>query len=496
MSQNSKAHYAVVIALACLFPNPVFGAGVSFSQFKSVGRASSQHADLNNDGREDFISVNPNGAGFTVQLSTGDGTYAVPASYKLPNQNTVSLVGIGDFNSDGKADLVVVGLDSTGMNETLFLYLNNGGGIFTERTSFPLSYAQTYDIVIADFNHDGRMDIAFEEDGHIDVWVGNGKGGFTVGPTSPSNAIGNMMLGDFDGDGYADLAISDRITSKFVQVLFGDGTGSFPVPTYFGIPTNSIVGATDVNGDGRMDIVASSNSPNAPNHIEVYYGDPNRNWNENTVIPIAHCASGQGAAVAADMNGDGIKDLIVPETDCGKNGNGYNYIGVLTRNSNATYNPDQIVYKSSSPALSVQGPYTIRGNRDTKPDIALTQCTKSPCLTASEHDLRVLLNTTSGAFHSCEAPAAFEGINVCSPTPGGTATSPISFRVGAAGQVEMRKVEVWVDGKKAVEQLNGFSKYSFLDDSLVLMSGTHRIAIYAAGWDNSLQEKSFNLNVK
>jgi hypothetical protein len=60
----------------------------------------------------------------------------------------------------------------------------------------------------------------------------------------------------------------------------------------------------------------------------------------------------------------------------------------------------------------------------------------------------------------------------------------------------MRKVEVWVDGVKQVEQLDGFSRYSFLNHTLDLDSGSHQVDIYAAGWDNDLQQKSFTLNVQ
>jgi hypothetical protein len=83
---------------------------------------------------------------------------------------------------------------------------------------------------------------------------------------------------------------------------------------------------------------------------------------------------------------------------------------------------------------------------------------------------------------------------VCSPT--GSPTSPVAFHVGAAGQVPMRKVEVWVDGTKEVEQLDGFSHYSFLDKSISLTPGSHKVTIFAAGWDNWLEEKTYTLSVK
>ena len=60
----------------------------------------------------------------------------------------------------------------------------------------------------------------------------------------------------------------------------------------------------------------------------------------------------------------------------------------------------------------------------------------------------------------------------------------------------MRKVEVWADGKKQAEQFAGaFSDYAFFNNSIALAAGSHKITVYAAGWDNSLQSKVFTLNV-
>jgi hypothetical protein len=59
----------------------------------------------------------------------------------------------------------------------------------------------------------------------------------------------------------------------------------------------------------------------------------------------------------------------------------------------------------------------------------------------------------------------------------------------------MRKVEVWVDGHKVAEQLDGFSNYTFMDRSVTVASGSHQVVIYASGWDNWLEKTSFSLNV-
>lgn len=496
-----KFHIGFLASIACAFTIPASGANVDFKAYASVGQATYLHADLNGDGREDFVyALGQTTGGFAVVLSNGDGTYGTPVNYTLPYGETTGSIAIGDFNSDGKADLLVFGANNSQQYD-LFLYLNNGSGIFAEKASFPSS-SGVESVAVGDFNLDGIMDVAFLQAAELSVWFGDGNSGFRVGPTMQVSTGGNLMLGDFDGDGYADLAIGDPVNYDTVEVLFGDGTGHFPSQTTIQVPNgHSVFAATDVNGDGKMDIVASTfylDNPSSPtfNYIDVYYGDADRTFANHTIIPIQHCATGT-PALAADMNGDGINDLIVPETDCDNLSEGAVYVGVLTRNANATYNPDQIVYTSPSPSsLPLLWLDVIRGNADAKPDIAFTQCNATPCSLVENFQTEVLLNTTSGNFHTCDAPIVFEGIHVCSPIAGSTVASSVPLHIGAAGQVVMRKVEVWIDGNKIVEQLNGFSNYSFLDDTLTLTQGAHEVNIYAAGWDNSLQEQSFSLNVQ
>lgn len=490
--------FTAVLVVSSFAINSTKASAAAFTQKTSAGSASTLHADFNSDGREDFVYTTFNGAGFAVQLSTGDGVYGPPAVYTLPDGYAAAAIAIGDFDQDGRADLAVFG--SLGASPYVaYVYINQGNGTFALKSTFttdPLG-AILADAIAGDFNHDGKMDVAYVQYPYLTVLFGDGQGGFNQGPRTQVQNTGNLMLGDFDADGRADLAIGDYINYSSVQILYGDGTGNFPDTFIINLPAgHSLPTAADVNSDGKMDIVASTFYPNNPNHVSVYYGLADRSWTANTTIPIRHCA-GTNPPVAADVNGDGINDLIVPESDCGDSGQATHYIGVLTRNPNATYNPDQIVYTAASPNHIIENFDVIRGNADTKPDFAFSQCTAAPCTLPSQYQIEVLLNTTAGTFHSCEAPDAYIGINVCSPALSGSYPSTeVPFRIGAAGQTVMRKVEVWVDGVKVGQLLNGFSKYSFFDRTLHINPGTHQVDIYSAGWDNSLDEKSFKLDVQ
>ena len=487
MTRDARACLALFFALAFTAPSAVFGFTLSFSKTSIKTSSVPVHADLNNDGREDFVFLNLNG-GFDVQLSSGDGAYASPASYTIPGGADAGLIGIADFNSDGTPDLAVFGSD-----HALHLFLNNGHGGFSQKATFSSGkFSEVSSLVVADFNRDGAMDLAARVSTGITIVFGNGKSGFSVGPTISTSNEGPLLLGDFDGDSNADIAISDIDNYDTLEVHYGNGKGSFPMQSLLQTSGDHFTfSAADVNGDGKMDIIATQFYTSA-HTVSVFYGSASRTWTKSTTIPLVHCA-GQ-SAIATDINGDGINDLIVAEADCNDNSQqGKAYVGVITGKGNAGFNADQIIYTG---VFFLDNFTAVKAERNTKPDITFQNCTKNPCASSGNTDQEILLNTTPGNFPSCAPPNAFEGINICSPAAGATVTSPVAFAVGAAGQVVMRKVEVWADGKKLLEQLNGFSHYTFLNHSLSLAKGNHNMTIFAAGWDNSLQEKKFTLHVK
>jgi VCBS repeat protein len=477
----------IFISVLCVVPISLSAQNTTFAKRTYIGQSSKIHADLNSDGREDFVYVDAAAGGFFVQLSAGNGVYASPTKYVLPNAQHVGAIVIGDFNSDSKADLIVFAFD-----HNFYEYLNNGDGTFREQAAFLIG-DNVGSAAVGDFNHDGRMDVAFLITSTLHVWFGNGDGGFRVGPSTPVTSVDTMMVGDYDGDGKADIAIASLFPDDNVQVLYGDGTGHFPVTNYVRRAGEHIrFSAGDVNGDGKMDIMASSFYPAVPDRLFVYYGNASRSWTA-TQIHLQACAYNNAGPTAVDINGDGINDLVVPETNC--DGSGVAMIDVLTRNSNGTYNAEQGIYWSPSSSLALRDLTVLRADRNTKPDLSLSQCTATPCIASTDYELQVLLNTTVGKFPTCTPPNSYEGIHVCSPLAGGTVTSPVGFRIGVAGEVPMRKVEVWVDGHKVVEQIDGFSNYTFMDRSVTLAKGSHQVVIYAAGWDNWLEKTSFSRNV-
>jgi hypothetical protein len=500
----SCARLAVFLAL----PAAAFPATLSFqnhtqpnSQNFGGGAPMYIHADLNGDGYEDIAFGYHPEAGdqntFAVQLANGNGTYAAPVTYTVPaNDTQVGNLVFGDFTNDGFIDIAAYGFYG------IYIYANNGKGTFTlhNTVSINSSEGSAEGAVAADFNHDNLTDLAWTSQGRLYVYFGKGNGTFTAGPTMGVLGVW-AKLGDFDGDGKADLMLTDNTTYSKAYILYGDGAGNFPVTRTINLtsstdttPSDNYVAFTvgDANSDGRSDVLAVQ--PQIyKNRVLIYYGDTGRTFANHTSVLVGRYIA--GAAQVADLDGNGYNDLIVQEADSSNAYFGPPYVDVLTRNANASYNADQTVYwaQKSSDGMTYGIPYppmVVRGNLDTKPDLVIQQCADSRC---DGYTTTTQINTTSGSFPTCNAPAAAKGINVCSPAS--SAASPVPFAIGASGTEPMRDVEIWIDGSKRAVQIDGFSNYTFLNKSVSLTPGSHNVTVFAAGWDQSLVKKSFTVTV-
>jgi hypothetical protein len=265
-------------------------------------------ADFNGDGKLDLavadsgVSQGNDPGSIVILLGNGDGSFQAPARYSA-GTSPVSLVA-ADFNGDGKLDLAVANAQSSSVS----ILLGIGDGTFQRSTEFLVDEGP-YALVAADFNSDGRTDLAVTNrlSNTVAILLGFGDGTFQDPISVPvAQGPGFLASGDFNGDGKPDIAILFDSTNT-LAILLGSGDGFFarPVNYMVGSSPNSIALA-DLDGDGVLDILAPDSSSHT---ILILWGNPNGTFDAAPLYPVG--AAPLSVAVA-DFNGDGIPDLVTP----------------------------------------------------------------------------------------------------------------------------------------------------------------------------------------
>ena len=301
------------------------------------------------------------------------------AHYSIHRSSDTDAISSGDFNNDGKLDLVVQGglgpVGAPGANEYgITVLLGNGDGTFQPPVVIGSTATLTSSIAVADFDHDGKLDIAAFTNRGFDLFYGNGNGSFqapihtatvttaiygaagnifsdgftdialadgdgnveifkneggktfalinTITGLAPTFGIVQLQTGDLNGNGVSDIAV---ITTTAAYVLWNTGQGNFTKALLSAYPDAVAVNLNDLNQDGRSDILISyscSNSNPQAGHvnpstcaaIDVYYG---QGGNKTS---FRHLVTDSGPSAprnifAADVNGDGIADLVASSSD-------------------------------------------------------------------------------------------------------------------------------------------------------------------------------------
>jgi VCBS repeat protein/HYDIN/CFA65/VesB family protein/centrosomal CEP192-like protein len=279
-----------------------FGLPLS-SSIKSVSAGPMVSGDFNNDGKADIVAFTGGGSGprlLSVFLGNGDGTFQASMDIQAPFNAGTETLADGDFNGDGKLDLVITTSDVNG-NESVQILIGKGDGTFQTGAGYALpNFFVFTPIVVGDLNHDGKLDLAAGNGEFVDVLLGNGDGTFQS-PVSYDCAhlyITDLKEGDFNGDGKLDLIVT---TYDGVSVLLGNGDGTLQphIDSSFAGLGSVVVG--DFNGDGKLDIAN-------PGSVAIGNGD-------GTFQIPRYLFLTPSAAAAGDFNSDGITDLVLVTQD-------------------------------------------------------------------------------------------------------------------------------------------------------------------------------------
>jgi hypothetical protein len=323
-------------------------------------------ADLNHDGSPDLAVVNFLDDNFSVALNNGDGTFAAPVRYELGGQQP-SYIATADFNGDGHVDVAL----SNAVTSDASVLLGNGDGTFQPAHEYSLSRSLLqlglvpFSLETGDFNHDGKADIVASNSGtnNISVLLGNGDGTFQQArlyPLLTLKTVGGipfaLTVGDFDEDGNPDLltggaygatvlkgksdgkfaahedygtgfAMSCAHTADFdfdghldvatnhwgsnFAILLGDGHGAFSLGDWglSGGVMGECFGVGDLNGDGKHDLALVNTLGGIGNgNVAIRLGNGDGTFGAPAAYPVGHAP---WAASIVDLNGDGKADVAV-----------------------------------------------------------------------------------------------------------------------------------------------------------------------------------------
>ena len=246
----------------------------------------------------------------TIFLNDGTGKLTQSANYALnaiPSGDNAPLMVAGDLNGDHKVDLAVVYRHSSG---TVVPFISQGNGKFAPGGTYNAG-PSPISAVIGNFSDDAYGDIAVATSTGVNVLIGNSSATFTTSKSTPwptpagAFGTGASILGaDFDKDGKLDVALT---TPSHVYIFWGEGDGLFGSSSAYSVPIAPVaLVASSINNNGRQDltVAAADGSINILYNIaaRVFRGTP------NTHSPYS------ADIVAADFNGDGKKDIAVVNT--------------------------------------------------------------------------------------------------------------------------------------------------------------------------------------
>jgi FG-GAP-like repeat/FG-GAP repeat len=261
-------------------------------------------SDIDGDGKLDLVLSIEQVAGMAcslVWLKNTGGAFAAPINLAT---TTTTYFSIADFNGDGKPDILY-----TASSQSLHILMNQGGGNFNDQAAGGLNGIVGLTTVL-DFNLDGIADLVVQKQqgttGILYSFQGQGNGSFTQVASLNTPGPIQLVTGDFDHDGFPDLAGPSGTEPSQILYFFGNGHGNFVMQPVVG-PEGQFVAVGDFNGDGIPDVVV----PDRFSFVSLSLGRTDRNFPSALALAPATVTS----VWAGDINGDGLPEIFVGGND-------------------------------------------------------------------------------------------------------------------------------------------------------------------------------------
>jgi hypothetical protein len=367
--------------------------------------------DLRHSGKPDLVVAENGTSTLGILLNNGDGTFQPEVEIALPSPPQ-SIVA-GDFNGDGKPDIVVGNTFGFFHGPVSFL-AGDGAGHLGSPVANLADDADGIQIAIGDFNNDGKLDLVVTGvpgdslNAGSRVLMGNGDGTFTSTQLLYEDLPDFWLLatsaatGDVDHDGCEDIVVFDGDANA----LFAKGNcdGTFQVAqsyyedsTSYALGDSAISGSlVDVNGDGNLDLVAgggevfnpSSSGYNAGSLISVSLGDGKGHFGPQATV--YRVGANNLALAVADLEGNGHPDILAPSYFAST-------FTLLRNDGKGHFGPPSgatMAYPGGGPFATPQSqPAVLDLNGDGRPDMAITMNQK-----ASAFGLAVFLGQPDGSL--------------------------------------------------------------------------------------------------
>jgi Bacterial Ig-like domain (group 3)/FG-GAP-like repeat len=339
--------------------------------------------DVNEDGRNDVVVSDWPTRTIGVLLGNGDGTFVLGDSFA--SSDLVGPIALGTFNGDGHLDLAIGTPDTHSGENTITIYFGDGAGHFSGSVVTSTEWDEVQRLTTVDMNLDGKSDLIVGNWSGNRIFLGDGQGGFTK---KSATADGDVIVHDFDHDGKPDVAVAAGGTHEwFIEVFRGNGDGTVGTSVRYpaGYSSESMDSA-DIDGDGNLDLLAAGT---AGSTVTVLRGKA-----DGTFHAPELWLSGPSSwrIVVDDFDRDGKFDFLTGD---------YNSeiwsLSFVRGNGDGTFRTDRAFHTGSVvpvlwPGLRSRGGVIADMNNDDKEDVVIIQEHPNTFPT----DLGVLLNDGTG----------------------------------------------------------------------------------------------------